>query len=83
MNRNVQYLIPHSIFKQDAFRIPIDDPPALCQIHQQTVAVVYLAASKTVIKGVPNQHITANLVKEAACVKCVSESKERSSSASL
>lgn len=83
MNRNVEYLIPHSIFKQDAFGIPIDVLPALCQIHQQTVAVVYLTASKAVIKGIPNQHITANLVKEAAGLKPMSESKERISSASL
>lgn len=83
MNRNVEYLIPHSIFKQDAFGIPIDVLPVLCQIHQQTVAVVYLTASKAVIKGIPNQHKTENLVKEAAGLKPMSESKERISSASL
>lgn len=46
MNRNVQYLLQHSTFKQDAFGIPVDDLPTLCQQYKQTIALVSLTASK-------------------------------------
>lgn len=46
MNRNVQFLISHSIFKQAAFGILVDDLPTLCQEYKQTIVIVSLTASK-------------------------------------
>lgn len=46
MNRDVQYLIQHSIFQQDAFGIPVDDLPTSCQSYKQPVTIVSLTASK-------------------------------------
>lgn len=46
MNRDVQYLIQHSIFQQDAFGIPADDLPTSCQSYKQPVTIVSLTASK-------------------------------------
>lgn len=74
MDRNVQYLIQHSIFKQDAFGIPVDDLPTLCQRYKRTIATVCLTTSKIVTKGVLDQQATANLLKEAASAKHVSKS---------
>lgn len=46
MNRNVQFLISHGIFKQAVFGTLVDDLPTLCQRYKQTIAIVSLTASK-------------------------------------
>lgn len=55
MDRNGQYLIQHSIFKQDAFGISVDDLPTFRQRYKQTIAIVCLTASKIVTKAVLGQ----------------------------